>query len=330
MIAILSQSQAEATTALVMDWLHHLGAPHLRLNGDALNEGFPFAVELAGAEVSLELGDGDETVRGEEIDAAWFRRWHVHQNLEHLKETADPELGYGLFTFLAREMATLRGVVEEALDGARWLTRGRQASVHKFHVLRQAARAGLDVPPTLVTNRRDRLLDFRARHGRIICKPLHEAPSFRADGQVFAAYTAEVTDEIAAALPATFFPTLVQARIEKRYELRVFCLDGRCWAMAILSQGDPQTAEDFRHYNYARPNRRVPFALPEEIEARCRALMEALDLPTGSIDLIRAADGRYVFLEVNPIGQLGMVSLPCNYQLERRIAEHLLDAGRGR
>ena len=31
-----------------------------------------------------------------------------------------------------------------------------------------------------------------------------------------------------------------------------------------------------------------------------------------------------VFLEVNPVGQFGMVSLPCNYQLEKRIAQYLI------
>jgi hypothetical protein len=37
-----------------------------------------------------------------------------------------------------------------------------------------------------------------------------------------------------------------------------------------------------------------------------------------------ARDGREVFLEVNPVGQFGMVSRPCNYQLERKVAELLL------
>ena len=48
--------------------------------------------------------------------------------------------------------------------------------------------------------------------------------------------------------------------------------------------------------------------------------MKLLNLNSGSLDLIRAADGKYVFLEINPVGQFGMVSYPCNYNIEKEIA----------
>ena len=52
--------------------------------------------------------------------------------------------------------------------------------------------------------------------------------------------------------------------------------------------------------------------------------MEDLKLETGSLDLIKTPDGRIVFLEVNPVGQFGMISKPCNYHLERKVAEFLI------
>ena len=52
--------------------------------------------------------------------------------------------------------------------------------------------------------------------------------------------------------------------------------------------------------------------------------MEALGLVMGSIDLIRSTEKEYVFLEVNPSGQFEMVSLPCNYHLEEKIANYLI------
>ena len=55
------------------------------------------------------------------------------------------------------------------------------------------------------------------------------------------------------------------------------------------------------------------------------ALMRKVGLDTGSADLIRAVDGRHVFLAVNPVGQFGMTSLPCNYHLEREVASYLID-----
>jgi glutathione synthase/RimK-type ligase-like ATP-grasp enzyme len=113
--------------------------------------------------------------------------------------------------------------------------------------------------------------------------------------------------------------------VEKEYELRVFALAGELYAMAIFSQSDPQTRTDFRRYNREKPNRTVPFRLAPETAERIRRLLADLGLETGSLDLLQARDGRELFLEVNPVGQFGMVSKPCNYHLERKVAELLLD-----
>jgi len=40
--------------------------------------------------------------------------------------------------------------------------------------------------------------------------------------------------------------------------------------------------------------------------------------------MIRARNGDFIFLEINPVGQFGMTSIPCNYFLEKKIAEHLI------
>ena len=40
--------------------------------------------------------------------------------------------------------------------------------------------------------------------------------------------------------------------------------------------------------------------------------------------MIRASNGNYYFLEVNPVGQFGMTSIPCNYDLHEVVAKHLI------
>ena len=90
--------------------------------------------------------------------------------------------------------------------------------------------------------------------------------------------------------------------------------------MVIYSQNNKNTEADFRNYDLVRPNRTVPYQLPEEIELGLDALMKELNFNTGSIDLILTAKGEYIFLEINPEGQFGMVSHPCNYYLEREMA----------
>lgn len=49
--------------------------------------------------------------------------------------------------------------------------------------------------------------------------------------------------------------------------------------------------------------------------------MQKTGLDTGSLDMIKTPDNRYVFLEVNPAGNIEMVSDTCNYNIERKIAE---------
>ena len=51
--------------------------------------------------------------------------------------------------------------------------------------------------------------------------------------------------------------------------------------------------------------------------------MSKLNLNCGSLDLVLDNNGIYYYLEVNPVGQFGMVSFPCNYYLEKKIAEFL-------
>ncbi len=93
--------------------------------------------------------------------------------------------------------------------------------------------------------------------------------------------------------------------------------------MAIFSQQNEQTALDFRHYDKERPNRNVPFKLPADLEEKLLELAKLFKMNSCSFDLIYGIDKEYHFLEVNPVGQFGMTSFPCNYNVEKQIAEFL-------
>ena len=95
--------------------------------------------------------------------------------------------------------------------------------------------------------------------------------------------------------------------------------------MAIFSQLDEMTRYDYRNYNRIKPNRDVPFKLNLEIENKLSEFMKRSDLETGSIDIILTPQGEYYFLEVNPTGQFGWVSVDCNYYIEREIALNLIN-----
>lgn len=74
--------------------------------------------------------------------------------------------------------------------------------------------------------------------------------------------TQELTPEIIKTLPRIFNPIMVQRKIEKKYELRVFYLDEKFYSSVIFSQSNKKTMIDFRNYDNENPNRVCPFSLP--------------------------------------------------------------------
>jgi D-alanine-D-alanine ligase-like ATP-grasp enzyme len=68
----------------------------------------------------------------------------------------------------------------------------------------------------------------------------------------------------------------------------------------------------------------VPITLPADVEEKLDRLFRALDLNTGSVDMIVDEEGEFVFLEINPTGQYSYVSKICNFDIDRLIAEWLI------
>jgi ATP-GRASP peptide maturase of grasp-with-spasm system len=328
MILVLSQSTQEGTTEEVVDWVRALGGDCVRLNADDLAATQPFHVQVDAAGPRFHLSIDGREIGSRQVRAVWLRRWARTEPTAVKPVVGLETLADRMNAHLGAELNAASRALFTGLRGAYWLTRPGDGAVNKLAVLQAAAALGLEIPPTLVTNRRAEIERFRREHGRIITKSVGEAEIFSYFGKSYGLYTAEVGEQDVAALPETVLPTLVQALVEKSWEVRAFFLGGALYSMAIFSQNDRQTAVDFRRYNRTRPNRAVPYRLPADVEEKLRALMGELEMDTGSLDLIRTPDGRHLFLEVNPAGQFGMVSHRCNYRLEKKVAEHLMERSR--
>lgn len=196
--------------------------------------------------------------------------------------------------------------------------------VNKNIVLETARKLKLNVPEFIITTKKPDIEAFLQVHKNVITKPIHLPFTYSTTQYWFPTYTEKINRNMLFQMPECFPTTLFQNEIQKKFEVRTFYLKGKFYSMAIFSQRDNQTKTDFRLYNYEKPNRNVPFKLPTNVEKQLDKLMCALKFESGSIDMIYSLDKKYYFLEINPIGQFGMVSYPCNYYIEKKIAEILL------
>ena len=245
----------------------------------------------------------------------WVRNWKrpslsAHPNWPGLHKNLEADLN---------AVYDLKSYYAECDSLARDMEKPRQ--------LELAHKVGLNIPKTLITNDKKALITFAEEHKTIITKPLafpytYLDPAKKEKPKL--SYTRVLEMEEITGLPEVFSYGLFQEKVEKKFEIRSFFLAGKIWSMAIFSQGSEQTEVDFRNYNVQQKNRTVPFMLPKTIQRKVIKFMEVAQLQWGSLDFAYTPNGEIIFFEVNPQGQFGMLSKPCNYHLEEKIAEHLL------
>lgn len=318
MITILSEPY-DFMTDLVVEWLAGGDIQTKRLQDSEFTE-LNILIDEIGQTSKTDLYPSQRN---------WIRRgryFHIPQNPITHSEQLTP-----LTEYLLRDNVVVTAYTERI--GKKQLKHHHTGSffaekyTNKLTNLTLAGQAGLHVPPTCVTNKRDVLQAFLQKHPKSITKDLR-APVNLSLEEGFLASTGVTTvsfDDVAT-MAEYFAPTLVQAYTPKRFEIRTFIFRESLFSMAIFSQNDAQTVIDFRNYNQARPNRCVPFQLPKEVEKKLLRFMELAELDTGSVDLIYTPEEQYVFLEVNPMGQFHWLSENCNYYLEEFIANQLAQA----
>src|SRR5690606_7968876 len=116
-----------------------------------------------------------------------------------------------------------------------------------------------------------------------------------------------------------FAPVIFQRFVPADLDLRVTYVDGELFPAAIRSRPEYQT--DYRlGVGHAQV---LPYELPDDVAARLRRLMDALDLRFGGIDMRVTPEGEHVFLEVNPAGEYLFVTERTGQPVPQAIAAAL-------
>jgi ATP-GRASP peptide maturase of grasp-with-spasm system len=315
MILILSDSQ-DYTTSMVIDWLTFYKKVFVLLNAQQSVR----LIKLDDDNNAI-IQSGNTIVNFKDVSAIWFRKGYLNITFDLLNNTS---LYNRVNQFLRQENEYLTNYLYKLLLEKPSLGNFMTANPDKLEMIRRAKAFRLKVPNSLITSSKSELINFKNKNGQIITKSIGAPPMIYDDNIVITAYTELVTDAFIEKLADTFPVSLFQQKIEKKYELRIFYLNGDFFPMAIFSQLDPQTSVDFRKYNRKKPNRTTPFLIDEPLKRKLHELMLKSELNTGSFDILVDENNEYYFLEVNPVGQFGMVSSPCNYYLEKKVAQYLL------
>jgi ATP-GRASP peptide maturase of grasp-with-spasm system len=324
MILILSREQVEVSTEDVIDWLQFYNATYRRINGEDLTDlydEFSFTINNYKSKKNDFINN---------INVIWFRRWHHFENIEKkiITEASGLDINNinSIGHHIKNEVGKLSDYFFSLFINKVWIDLPEYTKLNKLRVLNLAISSKLTIPKTIVTKNLNELREFYFENKqKIITKPISDVIYLSSGKNIYMMNTIRITDEMLNSCPLYFYPSLFQEEILKSYEIRSFYMFGQFYSMAIFSQKDNQTEVDFRNYNKDTPNRNVPYYLPKSIENKLLKLMKKLNLKHGSIDLIKSKNGKYYFLEVNPVGQFGMVSIPCNYYLEKLIAKKLIE-----
>ncbi len=325
MIIIISAEEDHSTNDIIK-WLIRWGIPYLRLGKIQFFNSI--YLSFSTSEISLRFKIDEDFYDYDEISFFWYRKHYLvleeDFKLNHPVDFSESEYLVYLFR---NELKAVHDYIIYKLQQKTFLGNYHQANANKLISFDMAKKVGFKIPETYVSNSTEFLKLKLA--GKRIVKPIQDLFEAKIKGvkeYAFFSKITEVDSDYFEPFADRIFPSCLQELIPKKVEIRSFFIMGEIYSMAIFSQMDEQTKLDFRQYNWDRPNRCVPYKLPKNIEIKIINFMNLMDLNTGSLDIILTPDNEYVFLEVNPSGQYGMVEYNCFYPLNKIIATKMKEA----
>lgn len=314
MILVLSD-EVDQTTNDVIKWIKHFGFSFTKIipTDHYIIESLKITNTVS--EAIIRNYDNKSVIDLKDVRSVWFRRGRLNF-MPNIDLESELEVPKGLESYLYHESHALFEYILSKLE-VRTLGNYFNAIPNKLRMLEMARAVGLKIPDTIVSSLNPSLQGQLGDKGYITKAIQDMFHTINVEGH-FISYTTKVQKNDFTGSSKVTYPSLIQEAIERLYEIRIFFFCDKIYSMAIISN---DYEVDFR--SSYETLRTIPYNLPTKIENKIRSFIEQTQFNTGSIDLIRSKDGEYYFLEINPLGQFGMVSWPCNYNLEYKIAKFL-------
>ncbi|MFD0884639.1 ATP-grasp ribosomal peptide maturase [Streptosporangium algeriense] len=296
---VLVVTSAEDLTAnMVIEVLNERQAQVVRVNPADIGADLMFSavIDDGREEWAGRLRTPSRDIALENVGAVYYRRPHPFSaRFTHLsvaaQKFASAEAQYGL------------GGVLNNLHGAVYVNHpaANSRADYKPAQLQTAARLGLSIPRTLITNDVEQARRFAAEYGPVVYKSFRGAPS-TSDGcsAIWTQQVAEHTLDDSLSMTAHLF----QKEVRKSSDARVTVIGRRVFASRITT---PDRALDWRSGDWEKLIHE-PIDVPERIREALYAYLDHFGLVFGCFDFaLETVDGQssegWIFIECNPNGQ---------------------------
>jgi len=294
-LVLILSDQFDAHADYVIHKLRENNVPYFR---------FDLNVEaLKGSKVTFKCGEWvisqGLTISTKDISCVWCRRPFVELTLEEQQIT-----GVDFKIWKNEWNKTLLGLYN-SLKNRPWLNPLRRAykGENKYYQLDIAAEVGFELPAMIVSNDKKELISFAHQYNGAILKLMSQEIYTYGDDKFLGFYTNRITsDDLQDFAEDAENPVVLQQYVEKQYEIRYTVVGENHYVCRIDSQQSEQAKDDWRRYDI--PNTpHIAVEAPPEIKSSVCGLMEKLGLEYGALDFIVTPDDRWVFLEINCMGQ---------------------------
>ena len=282
MILIITH-KLDFTADYVINILNERNIPYRRFNcEDVLNVSWDFKYK---PDFTFDFLGVDD------YKSVWFRRTML-PDLSNI----DEEYRLYITTEIDVFLKNLFSVID-----AKWISDPNSIykSENKMYQLRIAHKLGFNIPETLITSKKEEIVEFYNKHKKIIVKPLSQTRINKNDSAEFIFTSTVSHKQINKLSDFDMTPCIFQKEIDKTLEIRATVIGDSIFSAQVNSQSDDETKVDWRRKRLSF----TPFNLPLEMEIKCINLVKDMGLCFGAIDLILSPNGTYTFLEINPNGQ---------------------------
>jgi MvdD family ATP-grasp ribosomal peptide maturase len=318
-VLIITHSQDNESISRVMQAIESSGGKAFRFNTDR----FPTEIKLDvyykdNIQRCILCSDG-ESLDLNKVSSVWYRRIAIGSMIP---TTINTQLRYAS---VGESRATIQGMIACIqgfhLDSIPHIRRADNKQLQ----LEVAKEVGLEIPATLITNNPQAVREFSKQCQKgMVAKMLSSFAVYDEQGNEQVVFTNPVTKEDLDYLDGLCFcPMTFQENIPKQLELRITIVGKQIFTAAIDSQISDKATYDWRKQGLALMNQWQPYKLPPEIEEKLLQLMAFFNLNYGAIDIIVTPEDRYIFLEINPVGEFFWLEDYPGMPISHAIAEML-------